>query len=130
MLNGLIIGICDDEQKSIDITKEYCEKVSQEIAIEFVFYSSYREIEEVVAVKENYTIDEMSAELENLNGKIYINDDADEVTFEDVEVVYYEDSAPYSDNPTIQPIYKVKGSNKKNGKEIDDYYGLTSAVKR
>ena len=40
-------------------------------------YSSYREIEEVVAVKENYTIDEMSAELENLNGKIYINDDAD-----------------------------------------------------
>lgn len=93
-------------------------------------YSSYREIEEVVAVKENYTIDEMSAELENLNGKIYINADADEVTFEDVEVVYYEDSAPYSDNPTIQPIYKVKGSNKKNGKEIDDYYGLTSAVKR
>lgn len=93
-------------------------------------YSSYREIEEVVDVKENYTIDEMSSELENLNGMIYINDDADEVTFEDVEVVYYEDSAPYSDNPTIQPVYRVKGSNMKDGKEIDDYYGLTSAVKR
>ena len=93
-------------------------------------YSSYIEIEEVVDVKENYTIDEMSSELENLNGMIYINDDADEVTFEDVEVVYYEDSAPYSDNPTIQPVYRVKGSNMKDGKEIDDYYGLTSAVKR
>ncbi len=93
-------------------------------------YSSYREIEEVLDVKENYTIDEMSSELENLNGMIYINDDADEVTFEDVEVVYYEDSAPYSDNPTIQPVYRVKGSNMKDGKEIDDYYGLTSAVKR
>ena len=93
-------------------------------------YSSYREIEEVLDVKENYTIDEMSSELENLNGMIYINDDADEVTFEDVEVVYYEDSAPYSDNPTIQPVYRVKGSNMKDSKEIDDYYGLTSAVKR
>ena len=93
-------------------------------------YSSYREIEEVVAVKENYSVDEMSKELKNLNGMVYINDDADEVTFEDVEVVYYEDSAPYSDNPTIQPVYRVKGSNMKDGKEIDDYYGLTSAVKR
>lgn len=93
-------------------------------------YSSYREIEEVVDVKENYTVDEMLEELKKLNGMVYISDDADEVIFEEVEIVYYEDSAPYSDNLTIQPVYKVKGSNNKEGKKIEEYSGLTSAVKR
>ena len=93
-------------------------------------YSSYREIEKTVKVKENYTVDEMINRLKSLNGTIYINEEADEITLDDVEVVYYEDSAPYGDNITIQPIYRVKGSSIKDGEKIDEYYGLTSAIKR
>ena len=93
-------------------------------------YSSYREIEKEVNVKENYTVDEMVNRLKALNGTIYINESADEITLDDVEVIYYEDSAPYGDNITIQPIYRVKGSSLKDGEEIDEYLGLTSAVRR
>ena len=93
-------------------------------------YSSYREIEETVAVKENYTVDEMVSRLKGLNGTVYINENADEVTLDNVEIIYYEDSAPYSDNITIQPIYRVRGSSIKDGGKIDEYLGLTSAVKR
>lgn len=56
--------------------------------------------------------------------------EVEEITLDDVEVVYYEDSAPYGDNITIQPIYRVKGSSIKDGEKIDEYYGLTSAIKR
>ena len=59
-----------------------------------------------------------------------MNESADEITLDDVEVIYYEDSAPYGDNITIQPIYRVKGSSLKDGEEIDEYLGLTSAVRR
>lgn len=93
-------------------------------------YSSYREIEKAVDVKENYTVDEMVNRLKGLNGTIYINENADEITLDDVEVIYYEDSAPYGDNITIQPIYRVRGSSRKDGEEIDEYLGLTSAIKR
>lgn len=93
-------------------------------------YSSYREIEEVVVVKENYTVDEMINSLKRLDGTLYINENADEVILEDVEVIYYEDSAPYGDNITIQPIYRVNGSNIEDGAELDKFVGLTSAVKR
>ena len=40
---------------------------------------------------ENYSVDEMVNRLKGLNGKIYINENADEVTLDDVEVIYYED---------------------------------------
>ena len=93
-------------------------------------YSSYREIEKVVKVKENYNVDEMVNRLKELNGTIYINENADEITLDDVEVIYYEDSAPYGDNITIQPIYRVRGSSLKDGEEIDEFLGLTSAIKR
>ena len=69
--------------------------------------------EKAVDVKENYTVDEMVNRLKGLNGTIYINENADEITLDDVEVIYYEDSAPYGDNTTIQPIYRVRGSNRK-----------------
>ncbi|MBQ2982483.1 MAG: hypothetical protein IJD58_10245 [Lachnospiraceae bacterium] len=93
-------------------------------------YSSYGEIEKSVAVEENYDLDEMVNRLKALKGTIYINENADEITFDDVEVIYYEDSAPYGDNITIQPIYRVRGSSLKDGEEIDEFLGLTSAVKR
>ena len=93
-------------------------------------YSSYGEIEKSVAVEENYDLDEMVNRLKALKGTIYINENADEITFDDVEVIYYEDSAPYGDNITIQPIYRVRGLNLKDGEEIDEFLGLTSAVKR
>ncbi len=93
-------------------------------------YSSYREIEKEVKVKEHYTVDEMVERLKNFNGTIYINENADVITMDDVEVIYYEDSAPYSENITIQPIYRVRGSSLKNGEEIDEFLGLTSAIKK
>lgn len=93
-------------------------------------YSSYREIEKAVKVKENYNVDEMVNRIKELNGTIYINENADEITLDDVEVIYYEDSAPYGDNITIQPIYRVRGASLKDGEEIDELLGLTSAIKR
>lgn len=93
-------------------------------------YSSYREIEKAIAVKENYNVDEMVSRLKGLNGTIYINENANEITLDDVEVIYYEDSAPYGDNITIQPIYRVRGSSLKDGEEIDEFFCLTSAIKR
>ena len=93
-------------------------------------YSSYREIEKAITVKENYNVDEMVSRLKGLNGTIYINENANEITLDDVEVIYYEDSAPYGDNITIQPIYRVRGSSLKDGEEIDEFFCLTSAIKR
>lgn len=67
MLNRLIIGICDDEQRSIDITKEYCETVSQEIGIKFVFYI-FTSGEEVLKCKENIDILLLDIEMTGMNG--------------------------------------------------------------
>ncbi len=93
-------------------------------------YSSYREIKETVTVKENYTVDEMIERLKSLNGTLYINENADEITMDSVDIIYYEDSAPFGNNVSIQPIYRVRGSSLKNGEEIDEFLGLTAAVKR
>lgn len=80
MLNRLIIGICDDEQKSIDITKEYCETVSQEIGIKFVFYI-FTSGEEVLKCKENIDILLLDVEMTGMNGieTMHILEDMDEI---------------------------------------------------
>ena len=67
MINRLVIGICDDEQKSIDITKKFCEEVSKELGIEFVFYI-FASGEEVLICEENMDIILLDIEMTGMNG--------------------------------------------------------------
>lgn len=67
MLDRLVIGICDDEQKSIEITKEYCEKVSQELGIEFS-YRLFTSGEEVLKCDETIDILLLDIEMDGMNG--------------------------------------------------------------
>lgn len=67
MINRLVIGICDDEQKSIDITKEYCEAVSRELGIEFIFYI-FTSGEEVLKCEESIDILLLDIEMTGMNG--------------------------------------------------------------
>lgn len=92
-------------------------------------YSSFREIDKEVKVNNVLSVDDAIDNLPQMNGQVYINDNADQVTFDDIEVVYYEQSNPTSDNITIQPVYRIKGTCLKDGKVIDDYQGITYAIK-
>ena len=67
VLDRLIIGICDDEQKSIEITKEYCEKVSEELGIEFA-YRIFMSGEEVLECDEIIDILMLDIEMNGING--------------------------------------------------------------
>ena len=67
MLNGLVIGICDDEQKSIEITREYCEKVSEELGIVFT-YLIFTSGEEVLKCEETVDILLLDIEMNGMNG--------------------------------------------------------------
>ena len=92
-------------------------------------YSSYREIDKKVKVNNVLSLDDAIKNIIQWNGEIYVNDDADEVTFDEVEVVYYEQSNPLSENTTIQPVYRITGKCWNNDKVIDDYQGITHAIK-
>ena len=67
MLDRLVIGICDDEQKSIEITKEYCEKVSEELGIEFS-YRLFTYGEEVLKCDKTIDILLLDIEMDGMNG--------------------------------------------------------------
>ena len=67
MINRLVIGICDDEQKSIDITKKFCEEVSGELDIEFAFHI-FTSGEEVLKCDEEIDILMLDIEMSGMNG--------------------------------------------------------------
>lgn len=67
MLERLIIGICDDEQKSIEITKECCERVSKELGIPFI-YQIFMSGEEVLNCDRMIDILLLDIELNGMNG--------------------------------------------------------------
>ena len=67
MINRLVIGICDDEQKSIDITKKFCEEVSKELGIEFAF-CIFTSGEEVLKCEEEIDILMLDIEMSGMNG--------------------------------------------------------------
>ena len=67
MINRLVIGICDDEQKSIDITKKFCEEVSGELDIEFAF-CIFASGEEVLKCDEEIDILMLDIEMSGMNG--------------------------------------------------------------
>ena len=92
-------------------------------------YSSYREMDKEVKVHNKVSIEEAVRKMIDRQGQVYINEESDKITLDDIEVVYYEDASEVSDNITIQPIYRIKGKCLKDNKEIDKYIGLTHAMK-
>ena len=67
VLEHLVIGICDDEKKSIDITKEHCDKLSEELGIEFI-YKIFTSGEEVLKCDTAVDILLLDIEMNGMNG--------------------------------------------------------------
>lgn len=67
MESKIVIGICDDEQKCIDITKEYCEKIKVQLGEEFA-YQIFMSGEEVLTHEGNIDILLLDIEMYGLNG--------------------------------------------------------------
>lgn len=67
MLNKLVIGICDDEQEIINISKEFCQKISTELNIEFMFLT-FSSGEEIIQCKETIDILLLDIEMNGMNG--------------------------------------------------------------
>lgn len=91
-------------------------------------YSSYWEKSEEVKVEDNISIDDVIKKIEKLDGCIAISEEADKVVLTDIEVVYWEDSAPFSENYSIQPIYKVSGSCYNKNNKIDSFEALVTGL--
>lgn len=92
-------------------------------------YSAFREISESHDVQNVIPISEAIENAKNFDGLIDIVEDADKVVYTDIEVIYWEDSAPYSENATIQPIYRINGICYKDNVEVGVYVALVSAIK-
>lgn len=63
----MVIGICDDEQKSVDIIKEYCDKLQSEIGEDFV-YRIYMSGVEVLECADDIDILLLDVDMDGLNG--------------------------------------------------------------
>lgn len=75
-------------------------------------YSSSTDIENKYEVDEKniVNLDEAIEKAKNLEGSIEFPEESDRIILEKVEVAYWEDSSPGSDNYTIQPVYLIKGT--------------------
>lgn len=72
------------------------------------YYSVYKDIVEENPVKIK-DFDSAYSELKQQNGLLTVDADAKEVHINKVELVYWEDSSPYSQQTHIQPVYRFIG---------------------
>ncbi len=95
-------------------------------------YCGYSEICDTYNVNKSniLTIEKALESCKNLNGYIELPDNTDTVLINNIECVYWEDSAPNSRNNTIQPVYKITGQAYCNGKYCGEFVAIESALKK
>lgn len=94
-------------------------------------YSSYGDInEQIKTKKKNIVPIEVAVDKAiNMQGFIDCPLESKKIVLESVEIVYWEDSVPESDNNTIQPVYKIIGSAYEEGKYIGEVSIIEAALK-
>lgn len=92
-------------------------------------YGSHGDIRETGKPTEIIPASEAVNKAKKLEGLISVSEEADNVKLENIEVVYWEDSAPGSENSTIQPVYKITGQAFKGNDEIGEFTAIESAIK-
>ncbi|MBP3338645.1 MAG: hypothetical protein J6L69_04515 [Lachnospiraceae bacterium] len=75
------------------------------------------------------SLEEAIEACKNFEGQVVIPDEADTVKVESVEVVYWEDSTPGSENKAIQPVYKFTGTAYIDGESCGEFFAYQSALK-
>lgn len=91
-------------------------------------YSSYREIEDEILINDVVSPFEAIEKAKNFDGMVAIDEKANKVKITEVEMIFWEDSAPLSENATIQPVYKVTGKCFLCNEEIGDFEAIVSAL--
>ena len=94
-------------------------------------YSSFIKNQKKKKVNDNYFID-VNKDIANLvasSNFLDIDESADEISVENIEIEYWEDSSPYSEDNYIQPIYRITGNEYSEGENIGEFEILTQALK-
>lgn len=92
-------------------------------------YSAYRDVDDRVSVNEVIELGEAVDKVLNSKGFIAVEENADKVVLENVEIIYWEDSAEFSTNSTIQPVYKITGKSYQGENIIGEFEAIESAVR-
>ncbi len=92
-------------------------------------YSAYQNVDKKVPVNEVIGLEEAVDKVLDLKGFIAVEENADKVVLENVEIIYWEDSAEFSTNSTIQPVYKITGKSYQGETIIGEFEAIESAVR-
>lgn len=92
-------------------------------------YSAYQNVDKKVPVNEVIGLEEAVDKVLDLKGFIAVEENADKVVLENAEIIYWEDSAEFSTNSTIQPVYKITGKSYQGETIIGEFEAIESAVR-
>ncbi len=99
--------------------------------IKSVYYACGAISKEYKIADENIiSLDEAIEACKNFEGYVVVPDNADKVVVESVECVYWEDSAPGSENKTIQPVYRFVGKAYCGDEYCGEFVAIESALEK
>lgn len=92
-------------------------------------YSSYQDIDKYQDANEVVELSEAIDAISKQEGLIAVDEEANRVSLEKAELIYWEDSGLYSENNTIQPVYRITGTAYIDDDVVGEFVAIESAVK-
>lgn len=99
--------------------------------VKSIYYSLRNPSYEYNVKKENIRkISEAIEDCKKLEGYIEMPEGVNKILLDDVECVYWEDSAPNSSNNTLQPVYKFTGKAYTDGVYVGEFVAIETALEQ